>query len=134
MLCNGVHNGVHNLWRFDKSKLIGFVIRKENGSNNFLFLSCQMGLSDHAFFMIKHSSLPNGNHPISSPIFPMGLADTLGPCPVSCPPRFSGLPTLLRSSPKRVTNHNRKQGSKHACLVFFSLFFLPQIIMVSKYF
>ena len=49
-------------------------------SNNSLFLSCQMGLSDGAFFMIKHTLhiLPNGNHPISSPICPMGVADTLG--------------------------------------------------------
>ena len=36
-----------------------------------------MGLSDGAFFMIKHTLLPNGNHPISSPICPMGVADTL---------------------------------------------------------
>jgi hypothetical protein len=42
-------------------------------------LSCQMGLSDGAFFMIKHTPLPNGNHPISSPICPMGVADTLEP-------------------------------------------------------
>jgi hypothetical protein len=41
-------------------------------------LSCQMGLSDGAFFMIKHTPLPNGNHPISSPICRMGVADTLG--------------------------------------------------------
>ena len=38
-----------------------------------------MGLSDGAFFMIKHTPLPNGNHPISSPICPMGVADTLEP-------------------------------------------------------
>jgi hypothetical protein len=56
--------------------LIGFVIKKYNGSNNSLFLSCQIGLLDAAFFMIKHTPLPNGNHPISSPIYPMGLADT----------------------------------------------------------
>ena len=36
-----------------------------------------MGLSDGAFFMIKHILLLNGNHPISSPICPMGVADTL---------------------------------------------------------
>ena len=36
-----------------------------------------MGLSDGAFFMIKHTPLPNGNHPISSPVCPMGVADTL---------------------------------------------------------
>ena len=36
-----------------------------------------MGLSDDAFFMIKHTPLANGNHPISSPICPMGVADTL---------------------------------------------------------
>jgi hypothetical protein len=36
-----------------------------------------MGLSDGAFFMIKHTPLLNGNHPISSPICPMGVADTL---------------------------------------------------------
>ena len=36
-----------------------------------------MGLSDGAFFMIKHTPLPNGNHPILSPICPMGVADTL---------------------------------------------------------
>jgi hypothetical protein len=53
------------------------VIRKDNGSNNSLFLSCQMGLSDGAFFMIEHTPLPNGNHPISSPVCPMGVADTL---------------------------------------------------------
>ena len=53
------------------------MIRKDNGSNNSLFLSCQMGLSDGAFFMIKHTPLPNGNHPISSPVCPMGVADTL---------------------------------------------------------
>ena len=53
------------------------MIRKDNGSNNSLFLSCQMGLSDGAFFMIKPTPLPNGNHPISSPVCPMGVADTL---------------------------------------------------------
>ena len=62
---------------FDQSNLIGFVIRKGNGSNNSLFLSCQMGLSDGAFLMIKHTPCPNGNHPISSPICPMGVADML---------------------------------------------------------
>ena len=36
-----------------------------------------MGLSDGAFFIIKHTPLPNGNHPISSPVCPMGVADTL---------------------------------------------------------
>ena len=69
-------NGVPQ-WRFDKSNLIGFVIRKDNGSNNSLFLSYQMGLSDGAFFMIKYAPLPNRNYPISSPICPMGVADTL---------------------------------------------------------
>jgi hypothetical protein len=65
-------------WMFDKSNKIGFVIRKDNGSNDSLFLSCQMGLSDGAFFMIKHTPLSNGNHPCnSSPICPMGVADTL---------------------------------------------------------
>ena len=63
----------------DKSKLIGFVIRKDNGSNNSLLLSSQMGLSDGAFFMTKHTSLPNGNNPILSPMCPMGVVDTLGP-------------------------------------------------------
>ena len=38
-----------------------------------------MGLSDGNFFVIKHTLLPNGNHPISSPIRPMGVADTLEP-------------------------------------------------------
>ena len=38
-----------------------------------------MGLSDGAFFMIKHTPLPNGNHPILSPVCPMGVADTLEP-------------------------------------------------------
>ena len=47
-------------------------------SNDSLFLSCQMGLSDGPFFMIKQTPLTNGNHPISSPICPMGVADTLG--------------------------------------------------------
>ena len=36
-----------------------------------------MGLSDGAFFMIKHTPLPNGKHPISSPVCPMGVAGTL---------------------------------------------------------
>jgi hypothetical protein len=27
--------------------------------------------------MIKHTPLPNGNHPILSPVCPMGVADTL---------------------------------------------------------
>ena len=58
------------------------MIRKDNGSNNSLFLSCQMGLSDGAFFMIKHTPLPNENHPILSPICQMGIADTLGRCAV----------------------------------------------------
>ena len=40
-------------------------------------LSCQMGLSDGAFLMIKHSPLPNGNQPISSPVCPLGVEDTL---------------------------------------------------------
>ena len=53
------------------------MIRKDYGSNNYLFLSCQMALSDGAFFMIKDTPLPNGNHPISSPICPMGVADTV---------------------------------------------------------
>ena len=35
-----------------------------------------MGLSDGAFFTIKHIPLPNGNHSILSPICPMGVADT----------------------------------------------------------
>ena len=34
-------------------------------------------MSDGIFFMIKHTPLPNRNHPISSPICPMGVADTL---------------------------------------------------------
>ena len=46
MFCNGVRNGVRN-GGFDKSNLIGFVIREDNG--------CKMGLSDGAFFMIKHT-------------------------------------------------------------------------------
>jgi len=33
--------------------------------------------SDGAFFMIKHTPLPNGNPPILSPICPLGVADTL---------------------------------------------------------
>ena len=41
-----------------------------------------MGLSDGAFFMIKHTPLPNGNHPILSPVCPMGVADTLELGPV----------------------------------------------------
>ena len=57
--------------------LIGFVIREDNGNNNYFFLSCQMGLLDGTFFMIKHTPLPNGNLPISSLICPMGVADTL---------------------------------------------------------
>ena len=65
------------------------MIRKDNGSNNSLFLSYQMGLSDGTFFMIKFTQFPNGNHPISSPICPMGVADSLEPLLVkplwSCP-------------------------------------------------
>ena len=34
-----------------------------------------MGLSGGAYFMIKHTPLPNGNHPFSIPICPMGVAD-----------------------------------------------------------
>ena len=71
MFCNGVPNG--DLISLTK----GFVIRKDNDNNNSLFLSCQMGLSDGAFFMIKHTPLPDGNHPILSPVCPMGVADTL---------------------------------------------------------
>ena len=67
--------------------LKSFVIRKDNGSNKSLFLSCQMGLSDGAFFMIKHTPLPNGNHPILSPVCPMGVADTLELC-ISCEEGF----------------------------------------------
>ena len=59
------------------------MIRKDNGSNNALFLSCQIGLSDGAFFTIKHTPLPNGNHPILSSVCPMGVADTLEPSPSS---------------------------------------------------
>ena len=77
MFCNGVCNGDCNGGLISLGNLIGFVIRKDNGSNNSLFLSCQMGLSDGAFFMIKHTPLPNGNHSISSPVCPMGVADTL---------------------------------------------------------
>ena len=42
------------------------------------FFECRMGLSDGAFFMIKHTPLPNGNHPISSPVCPTGVADMMG--------------------------------------------------------
>ena len=38
-----------------------------------------MGLSDVAFFVIKHTPLPNENHSVWSPIYPMGVADMLGP-------------------------------------------------------
>ena len=79
MLCNGVCNGVRN----GGLNLRGFVTRKENGNNNSFFLSCQMGLSDGAFFMIKHTPLPNENNPISSPVCPMGVADTLEHAKVS---------------------------------------------------
>jgi len=72
------------------------VIRKDNGSNNSLFLSCQMGRSDGAFFMIKHNPLPNGNHPISSPICPMGVADTLE---LGCLLKDSGLFILFEENP-----------------------------------
>ena len=44
-----------------------------------IILHCQMGLSDGAFFMIKHTPLPNGNHTILSPICQMGVENTLGP-------------------------------------------------------
>ena len=42
-----------------------------------------MGLSDGVFFMIKHTPLPNGNHPNSSPIYPMGVANTLEQAPAA---------------------------------------------------
>ena len=54
------------------------MTRKDNGSNSALFLSCQMRLLDGTLFIIKHTPLSDGNHPISSPICPMGAADTLG--------------------------------------------------------
>ena len=41
-------------------------------------MSCQMELSDGAFFIIKLTPLLNGNYPILIPICPMGVADTLG--------------------------------------------------------
>jgi hypothetical protein len=47
-----------------------------------------MGLSDGAFFMIKHTPLPNENHPILSPVCPMGVADTLGHGPYLSLSRF----------------------------------------------
>jgi hypothetical protein len=61
-----------------------------------------MGLSDGAFFMIKHTPLPNGNHPISSPICPMGVADTLEPwhfiCwePNNCPVKLNQKMSFFR--------------------------------------
>ena len=54
---------------FDKSNLIGFVIRKDNSSNNSLFLNCKMGLSDGAFFMEIT--------PFRAPFAQWELADTL---------------------------------------------------------
>ena len=47
------------------------MIRKGNGS--------QMGLPGGAIFTIKHTPLLKGNHPISSPICLMGVANTLEP-------------------------------------------------------
>ena len=85
MFCNGVCNGVCNGGLISLGNLIGFVIRKDKGSNNSLFLSCQMGLSDGTFFMIKHTLSPNENSRISSPICPMGVADKLGPWLVKFP-------------------------------------------------
>ena len=70
------------------------MIRKDNGSNNSLILSCQMGLPDGAFFMIKHTPLPNGNHPIMSPVCPMRVADTLELCLAS----NSGVKNLKRQN------------------------------------
>ena len=83
------------LWKTFDAKMIGWT----HFSNSSLFLSCQMGLSDAAFFMIKHTLLPNGNHPILSPICPIGVADMLelrliltlvplrhGSAPIALPP------------------------------------------------
>ena len=56
------------------------MIRKDNGSNNSLFLSCQMGLSDGTFFMLKDTPLSNRYNPISSPIYPIGVVHMLGQC------------------------------------------------------
>ena len=41
-----------------------------------------MGMSDGAFLIIKQTPLPNGNHPILSPVCPMGVADTLEHGPI----------------------------------------------------
>jgi len=60
-----------------------------------------MGLSDGAFFMIKHTPLPNGNHPISSPICPMGVADTLE---LGCLLKDSGLFILFEENPNPSQN------------------------------
>ena len=96
------------------------MIRKDNGSNNSLFLSCQMGLSDGAFFMIRHTPLPNGNHPISSPVCPMGVADTLEQCVL--PGRFSEKTRMDPGGPwedhGRTTEGPRKdQGRQSFTLV-----------------
>ena len=56
-----------SVWRFDKSNLIGFVIRKDKGSHKSLFSSYQMGLSDGAFFMIKLPHCPMEITPFRAP-------------------------------------------------------------------
>jgi len=60
-----------------------------------------VGLSDVAFFMIKHTPLPNGNHPILSPICPMGVADTLE---LGCLLKDSGLFILFKENPNPSQN------------------------------
>ena len=77
------------------------MIRKDNGRNNSLFLSCQMGLLDGAFFMIKHTPLPNGNQPILSPFCPMGVADMLEQCQQISKANFG----VLDSSKKCTLGH-----------------------------
>ena len=59
---------------FVKWQFVSALFFSSPSSNDSLFLSCQMELSDGTFFMIKHTPLPNGNHPILSPVCPMGVA------------------------------------------------------------
>ena len=50
----------------------------DNGSNNSLFLSCQTGLSDGTFFMIKHTPIAQWKSPHFDPYLPNGSSRYVG--------------------------------------------------------
>merc|ERR1712051_388455 len=125
--------------RFDKFNLRGFVIRKDNGSKNSLFLSCQMGLSDGAFFMIKHTPLPNRNHPIASPVCPMGVADTLEHIYylpkylVPLPPYFQAQTKMALKSKMQTVNFRMRCRSKLQEMNILSITLIGAMIKSGRY-